>query len=111
MAVRTAALGRGLIFGGAGETLLATVPAGETWIVKGCEIALSGLGSSTVQVFATSADLSTRATFIQQLVPSLGVAHYTGFLVMEPGDTLTAASSSVDTNVWVSGTKLAGVAP
>lgn len=108
MSVRTAMLCNGIVPAGI-DTVLATVPAGETWIVKGAEISSSGLGSSTDQLWAEDLVSGARATFMQQSIPSLGVAHYTGYVVLEPGHTLNARASAVDMYAWVSGSRLMGV--
>jgi len=110
MSVRSAVLARGVVF--AGDTpLIGTVPDGETWIVKSAEVSPVGVGSSSVQLYAEAADASTRATFFQQTVPSLSPVHYSGWVVMLPGDNLFAHSSAVDEYYWVSGARLVGVAP
>lgn len=110
MPTRTAILGRGICFAGS-PTILATVPAGETWIVKSVEVSPSGFGSSTVQVYLEDAGLGLRALFIQQTIASLGVAHYSGWVVAEPGTDLVCNPTSVDQYVWISGAKLQGIAP
>lgn len=111
MPTRSAALFQGAIFAGAGATDLVQVPAGETWIVKGVEVSLTGLSNSTVQVGARKDDNSSSVRFVQQTVTSPFVAHYSGWVVLEPGDWLWASTSATDADVWIAGAELQGVAP
>lgn len=109
MSVRTAILGRAQAFATI-TTLLAVVPAGETWIVKSVEVSPLGFGSSSVQVYATDPTAAIRVVFFQQTVATLTPVHYSGWVVLEPGDHLYCFPTSVDQYVWVSGARLAGVA-
>lgn len=110
MPTRSSALFQGAVFAGAGPTDLVQVPAGETWIVKGVEVSLTGFVNSTVQVGARKDDNSSSIRFIQQSVTTPFVAHYTGWVVLEPGDWLWASTSAQDADVWIAGAQLVGVA-
>jgi len=109
MSVRTAILGRELTGNGATDAI-GTCPAGETWIIKGAEVSNAGGTTVSVQLYIETADQSVRAVFFQQSLTLAAVAHYAGWVVMEPGDILWSHASGGTCYVWVSGARLAGVA-
>lgn len=109
MATRSATLFRGVMLAGAGAVDFVQVPAGETWIVKSVEVALTGFVTSTVQVGLRDNPNAVSVRPIQQSVSTPYVAHYSGWLVLEPTDWLWGSTSSQDANVWISGARLVGV--
>ena len=111
MPTRSATLAVSTVLAGAGATDLVQVPAGETWIIKSVEVALTGFVTSTVQVGVRTDDNSVSVRPVQQSVASPFVAHYTGWIVLEPTDWIWASTSAQDANLWISGTRLVGVAP
>lgn len=110
MVVRTARLVEAYV-GAGGDTTLATVPDGETWIVKQVDVHGVAFLNSSISLYWVHPASGTRGYFLQQTLSSPYVSHYTGFAVGEPGDELHAFSSANDIEVWVSGSRLEGVAP
>lgn len=110
MAVRTARLTNAYV-GAGSDTVIGTVPAGETWIVKQVDVHGVAFLNSSIQVYWLNPSTGTRGYFLVQTLASPYVAHYSGFAVGEPGDELHAFSSANDIEVWASGSKLEGVAP
>jgi hypothetical protein len=90
---------------------LATVPAGETWIVK--EIVLgNNTGTSGIGIVNALKPGVAIVNLLSATIAAFSSAQSTGrFFVLEPGDQLQSNTPGVNWNVWVAGTKLLGVAP
>jgi hypothetical protein len=87
-----------------------TVPAGFTYLVKSVIVYNRRGGTDTVQVY-----LNDPGNFVGVLVPSQVLAsqarlEYVGLVALNPGDSLIVSSSNANSDFWVSGTKLVGVA-
>jgi hypothetical protein len=110
MTVRSAVLATGRNnFGGV--MTLATVPAGETWIIKDVHIRDFTGASNSFNV-----NLYNPTTFVRNdLIYVAGVtqefATWAGWVVAEPGDLLQLGCFNGLVTTWISGTKLIGVAP
>jgi hypothetical protein len=109
MPTRTAVLGARLAPAGV-PFVFATVPAGQTWIAKSAFVNdQGGLGGQCfvwvsrsggiVCIFAYTGDLTTIPFF-----------EWEGWVVAEPGDVFEVYAPDTDCVLWLSGTKLIGVA-
>jgi hypothetical protein len=83
-----------------GGSVSAAVPAGEVWIVKSIDVVTSTTGASAVA--STNGILWWASGSISAAGGSDGHAAYSGFSVLQAGDTL-AVSTSVDVSGQVSG--------
>jgi hypothetical protein len=110
MAVRTATLVADTFPGGGATTVAATVPDGETWILKQLDLNLTSFATSTVRIFWQRAN-GAQGVIFSQSIGTPFIAHFTGFTVAEPGDQLLVFSSNADFYLWASGSRLEGVAP
>lgn len=110
MTTRSATLAADTFPGGSATTVVATVPVGETWIVKQADVWLTSFLNSSVQLYWRRAN-GAQGIFVQQSIVSPFIAHFVGWSVGEPGDELVAFGSNADFYLWVSGTRLQGVAP
>ena len=110
MATRTAILGVGLTTAGVSLTL-ATVPAGETWILKSCNIINIGAVNTMVKVTVNHATGGHVAAMFFAVVNAASEAYQERWIVAEPGDVIAAESDSAAVDVWLNGAQLAGVAP
>lgn len=109
MPIRTARFFQGVATTGAGVRL-ATVPAGQTWLLK--ELSLSN--DQLVNDSGSAGVLAADGTYIR-LVPISAVNTHTlqrwqGFMVLLPGDGVFASSVGGNLDCWFSGAKLAGLA-
>jgi hypothetical protein len=92
-------------------TTFATVPAGETWILK------SGLFHNytgtlgRLQFHIEDAAGVAFGQLIQEDIPSLTRKDWEGFVIAVPGDKLVGFCSQTPMSVWLSGAKLDGVRP
>ncbi len=110
MTVRSTILGRAALPDSV-DTVLATVPAGQTWIVKSAIVLCQEIGPTAVQVYIQSTTLLMRAWLISGVLATTGRIEWDGWVVALPGDTIHAFMGNDLGTVWVSGSKLMGVAP
>lgn len=110
MVVRTAVLGRVSVSDILTHVLF-TVPAGQTWIVKDVVVTNNdGAGLSAVVSAVDSTGLIGSVIFSPTIAAGVQ-AELTTYQVLGPGDKLQVFASAQPYIVWVSGSKLAGVAP
>jgi len=110
MSTRTAVLAKFTTADGAGHDR-ATVPAGETWILKSAAIMNNAATTAGWQLWVHTADSITAAVMVSsgsQLAGSGTVVSM--WVVLEPGDVIYFLGGVASVAVWLSGTKLAGVA-
>lgn len=110
MTVRSAVLVADTFPGSGATTTLATVPDGQTWILKQADVQLTAFLTSTVQIYWLRSN-GARGVIFSQSIASPFIAHFTGLSVGQPGDQLIGTSSNADFYAWLSGSKLEGVAP
>jgi hypothetical protein len=108
--IRTGVLGT--FFGTAAFQIFATVPAGVTWIVKEVCVRNENGGAAACDFYATDSGGTARVMLVTESVPGTSGIARARYLVLGPGSLLWAASSGgLSVYVWVSGSKLPGVAP
>lgn len=110
MALRTAKLGA--LQGGVGSwSIVCTVPAGQTYIVKDIRY-YNTLGSTdTVTIALVTTGAVTYPLVGNQSLGANAANSWQGWAVLGPGETLQAFSTTGGTRFWASGAKLDGVAP
>ena len=108
MAVRSKELGSVALTSGS-LTAIYTVPAGKTAIIKEWVAYAAGTMTALLKVTRGGTTLTVGRGSITSTVPYIDKER---FLVLEPGDVLSAQrSGGTDTvDVWVSGAELDGVA-
>lgn len=106
MAVRSANLAVGTK-SGAGITTVATVPAGETWIIKDIRTYASG---GAVRALVGAARGGLLVPISDGSLPNAGSRGVECWVVLEPGDEIQVFSNSTTFDFWVSGAMLSGVA-
>jgi hypothetical protein len=90
--------------------VFATVPAGESWLLKNAMVWNDGVANDSVQVLVvTLAGVRIALAFGFPLAAH-GIIQWNGFLIMKPGDTLQGSSSTSSSAVVASGARLPGVA-
>jgi hypothetical protein len=109
VAVRSDLLASGLA-PASSNVLVATVPAAETWLVKDALIYNPGGSAELGVLYVQSVDSSINVGFIAETVSAGGVAHFSGFVVMQPGQKMYFANGPGVLSFWVSGAKLLGTA-
>lgn len=110
MSTRTAVLAKFTTTDGGGHDR-ASVPAGETWIVKTIAVTNNGTSTATWQLWVHTADSVTAAVEVSQGSQAANTGTVVSlWVVMEPADVLYFLGGVSGVAVWVSGTKLAGVA-
>lgn len=110
MPTRTAVLARFVTSGSPTQTAVVTVPAGFTYIVKQINISNFTAVLQNAVVFPTDATFTFGGRIISQTIPASSILQYIGALVLGPGDQLIYRYDVDGVYLWVSGTKLAGVA-
>lgn len=110
MATRTGVLFR---FAGSGAfNILATVPAGQTWILKDLVVSNETGGAAVCFLYSTDPGGTVHGGLLNESVGANSVTRKGMFHVLGPGDFVWFASSGgVNVYVWGSGAKLPGVAP
>lgn len=111
MAVRSAVLARAKSAGGVHDYLLATVPDGQTWILKSAFIYNDANASRTGSVGVKRVAEDTYATALQGPFDPYSTNEWQGWIVAEPGDQIEFQAAGDDMVCWVSGAQLDGVAP
>jgi hypothetical protein len=110
MSVRSAVLAIGKP-AAATYTVLGTVPAGQTWILKSIVVLNRGAVADTVTVQGAHAG-AIAANLLNAAVLAAGASvAQDSWLVLQPGDILAVYATAGVSDFWVSGTKLSGVAP
>lgn len=107
--VRTAVLAHGDSTGTA-LVILATVPAGETWIVKSASVVNIAAGAQTVSLLARRPSVPVAVTFYTESLNASAVGQWNGWVVLAPGDQLALVMTVGPGRVWVSGSRLIGAA-
>lgn len=111
MTVRTALLGAAVVNSFATVTL-GTVPAGQTWIVKSCYVTSLTAVDGTAELWWHRTSPAFSAPIVVSPLPiTAPFAALDLFAVGLPGDQLQAFADSTQIVFWVSGAKLAGIAP
>jgi hypothetical protein len=108
MTVRTAVLARHIdTVTGAWQTV-ATVPAGEVWIVKSVYLYNAGAGSGNIWCQLYNPSTGVIAYFVEGTFSVGSVPPVNGFAVAEVGDQLRVFGTVQPVYSWWSGTKLHG---
>lgn len=107
MAVRTKALFRGDVSASAapGVTFY-EAPAGETAIVKYIVVRFASAATCTLRAGVTG----TLVPFFEHAGAAGEIVRLETYIVLQPGDVLTAVTGGVSVRLHVSGTELEGVA-
>jgi len=109
MTVATAILGRGKTVAGT-PLHFGPVPAGETWIVKDVQLLSAGPTSALVQVYG-SAPAGTSFVIIRSVTLAGNAGDSSPhWVVLNEGDTFDALSDHEAIWVWISGSRLNGIA-
>jgi hypothetical protein len=87
-----------------------TVPAGMTYLIKDVLVSNFAGAGDTVDVYAQDGAGVQGRLFMNQAVPTITRAEWSGFVALNAGDQLFVRSVQGSTHFWVSGTKLVGVA-
>jgi hypothetical protein len=107
---RSAVLGRLIVTSTAAFTIF-TVPAGETWIVKSIALVNNAAGVAAGNITLRDASATFTVPLVQFNLASTVSGLYDVWAILSPGDVLRIGSSAFPMIIWVSGTKLTGVAP
>jgi len=87
---------------------VATVPAGETWLVKGVLLYNISANTASVLAYTKRPSVSVFGFIIRASVSAVNAASWGGLVVLEAGDQLFIQSDQQPTHGWFSGTKLTG---
>lgn len=109
MPVRSAPLARATLLTTA-STVLATVPTGETWLVKAVDVYYPGATAATLLLWVRNIAADVTQVIVNRSFPSGDVFHLELWLALTPGDQISAQAGAAGHRVWVSGTRLIGVA-
>lgn len=110
MAVRTKQLASGRSTSST-ATVVYTVPAGETAIVKAIDICNINGTTATEVVIACDAGAFNVTAYARIGLSALGFQHLERWLVLPPDAEISIHNSAaVNVNYWISGTELEGVA-
>lgn len=91
------------------QNTLVTCPPGVTYIIKDVHIFIAGSAASVVVLYVQrTADLWIN--LVQESMQAGQVLSRQPYVVMAAGDFLGISSSVPDCRIWVSGTRLTGVA-
>lgn len=105
MVVRSATLVRARS-AGAGTVVVATVPVGETWIIKNTQVWNESAGTVGCNLWVQDPALTIYGTFCQlTLNPGSGGEQST-YTVAQAGDQIKAGFNIGGLVVWISGSKL-----
>jgi hypothetical protein len=107
MATRSRKLFAGGVFG-PGPLNLATVPAGETWILKHVSVSNFTGAGDTVMFGVQDAALNQIWLIPTQALPTGQILLWSGFVVLQSTDSLFGGSNLGAGKVWASGAKLPG---
>lgn len=108
MSTRTAKLVTAVVLTSA-TIVRATVPAGETWIVKSVLAQNWGGASGSLQIGCSDPTNSVGVYFVNQTLAAGAIAEWEGWVVLKPGDQVFTVLSASSVSMWVSGTRLLGV--
>lgn len=108
--VRTAKLASGLATNVVGFTIF-SVPSTNTWLVKGITATNdANAGSITVEIYLVDT-FGERGALVHGAIAAGASLQFNGFAVAGPGDSMALSVSGGTVSWWISGAKLAGVAP
>jgi len=93
-----------------GTITIATVPAGETWILKSLLVNNQSGVASTVIVLVNRPTPAVPVRLYSESVAQGATRTWEGWLVLQPGDEVKVNASAVSVFVWASGTRLIGLA-
>lgn len=108
MAVRSAVLAAASTTVVNNGVLVATVPAGETWLIKGVLLYNVSANSASVLAYVRRPSVSVFGFIVRAAVTAVNSASWSGLVVAEAGDQLYMQSDQQPTHVWFSGSKLSG---
>jgi len=109
VATRTSILGRGNFLAAGFQTLF-TVPAGETWILKRIDAINNAGATQTVQLIARDPTNVISAVLLNASYASGVGGALELWFVLQGGDTLRGSLSVGNVGIWLSGSRLVGVA-
>ena len=109
MPTRTAALAQ-LISPSNASIAAFTCPAGETVIVKSATLFNSTGGALAGILYLLAVSTDVQSMLVSQSILSAGFAEWSGWRVMKPGDRVYFQPGGAGLHLWVSGTRLIGVA-
>lgn len=107
--VRTAVLAQG-DFTGTALVILATVPAGETWIVKSVYVINTAAVAQSVFLSARRPSVPISVWFFTKSLNANELATWEGWVVLAPGDQLCLTMTVAPARLWASGSRLIGAA-
>lgn len=87
---------------------MATVPAGETWLIKTISIYNGSGSSAVVTVRLLDSVLGQLAYLVSATYASGFTPAATGYYVADAGVTLEVNSANSSVYLWISGTRLQG---
>lgn len=109
MATRTATLGVANVTSTL-QTTIATVPAGETWILKSALLNNFAVAAVGIQFWVHSSSLNINVLLFNGSLASNAVLTLSEWVVASPGDSFACILDGQPVRFWLSGTRLVGVA-
>jgi hypothetical protein len=104
--VRSAVLAAGTLTTTNAWTTIATVPAGQTWIIKTAIMYNAGAASSTVWGRLRRGNILAVAYFVEGVFAVGSIPQVSGYAIAEAGDVIELFATQQPIYYWWSGSKL-----
>lgn len=105
--IRNGVLGR-VVTTATGFTLVGTVPAGMTWLLKAVHLVNNAAATANLVVQLTSPDNSIAAQLPHYAIDPTEAVLWQGWTSLGPGDHLYVSSDQVGVHIWAAGAELPG---
>lgn len=106
MTVRSATLAAGTMTTTNAWVTIATVPTGETWIIKTAFVYNAGAGSATIWGRLRRGNIAAVAYFVEGVFAVGAVPPVSGYAIAEAGDVLELFVTQQPVYYWWSGSRL-----
>jgi hypothetical protein len=107
MSTRSAVLVHTLL-SGFSANVLATVPAGETWILKSLLLYNGAVSASSIYVIVRDPSATVDCYVAREVVAAQTPFNWNGWVVLDAGSQIRGLQSVDGARVWASGTRLVG---